>query len=179
MKQSLSLIAGLMLSMPAFAHAQRQSDAAVLARAIDHLAEILRAEENLPSGTIRVDERVLLVGKVALKSGDSIPTYGFANLRDSTTRLAILRRLNALSGDFEHARTCVAGNPRSCRLKDAVLIVGVSEPSYSDSTAEVVVAAQWQSNLVKMPVGWGRFAMRLVGDGNDWRVLSTRTLQIQ
>lgn len=168
-----AVLAAALLGAPL--SAQDTAHAAITGAAVGAVASELRMGEGLPRGRIGFDDRVLESRPAPASGPDAI---GYV-LGSATHPASLYAMLDADRADFERSVVCETESPRSCRLPDVVAVLAASEPAVRSSSAEVVVAARWRSDLAKMPVGYVRYVVTLSrAHSGRWVVCSIRPQSI-
>lgn len=157
-------------------------EAVVVAAAVSHMVQVLRENDGVPAGEVRLDPRVLESREIANPaSGTPVPVVTVYELsgtrRESVTASALLLSGTSL-GTFDNARRCETESLRSCTLRDGVAVLASSNPMIHADSAEVLVKAIWLGTLAKAPVQDGVFRITLQRDGSGWKAVATRALQI-
>ncbi|HEU0016333.1 MAG TPA: hypothetical protein VFQ45_21820 [Longimicrobium sp.] len=161
------------------AAAQEGPGTAAAAAAVRHLEGMLRRQENLPAGTIRLDRRVLVERQIEHPAyAGPVWVYELAVPRDAESYAALRRAAGAEPGNVETARVCAAESLRTCTLGGAVAVFAAGDAVLRGDTADVLVKVLWLSESAKQPVHDGVFRVTLVRESCGWRVAETRTLNI-
>lgn len=177
----LALLAGSSLLLPSPLDAQRRAQGnSVLVVALTAVRERLHNTEQVPRGFIWLDPRPIdaQVGQRAEQNGPRW-TGTYEPPRDPARVAHLARELDAKVGTPGAAIICaVRDDPSSCRLHGAVAVLAASEPVYTGDEAQVIVRATYGSGLVKQPVVWVAWSLRLVREGCGWRVAEWRQIGV-
>jgi hypothetical protein len=182
MRHLLLFLVVVLTSFPERLGAQVPDATAVQTAAVQHILAALRDGEQLPEGPIGLDRRILQrVPYADPRTGEPFGwSYPLGELREPGQDSVLREQLgDAELRDYENAVTCATQSGRSCRLLHVVALFALAEPTLpTDSTAEVIVAVQWRSSVIKMPVAKARYSVRLQREPCGWVVATVSTLSI-
>jgi hypothetical protein len=174
------LAAAFLLASTPMLQAQPTDDSSVLTATVRYVQNAIRSGERVLPGGIAIEPRKLVSAPIVnSNSGPCAMSYGFGERRPEEALRTLTRDAGTTLADFDRSVVCASESPRSCRLEGVSILLALGDPEMiNDSTAQVVVAARWRSDLAKMPVGFARHVVTVTRMAGTWSVTDMRTIFI-
>jgi alpha,alpha-trehalase len=147
------------------------ADVPLVAPTVDEaLARYLR---HRLEGVIGLDTAVLLPAYVGARPG-APPITATDSVRESGARRELLTRiLGARQTVHAAAIRCDGTMPSTCRMEGVDVLLQVSPSVVTGDSATVRVQLRTRSGLARIPIAWRSEVLRLVREGDGWRVVRT------